>query len=209
LLSEDPSAFTRYKAASRVSSPLSLSTLSEHADELPPNYRKLLEAVVALSPGIADAGRYVDAIERFFTAALYPTLRCPRKEVPINDGRKRIDLSYTNDATDGCFGWLQRNHASGNIFFECKNYSHEVANPELDQLAGRFSPTRGRVGFLVCRSVEDKGRLYGRCRDLAIGKQEFIIPLEDADLIEFVDAWQNGNDSVFAFFKTRFDKVSM
>lgn len=45
LLSEDPSAFTRYKAASRVSSPLSLSTLSEHADELPPNYRKLLEAV--------------------------------------------------------------------------------------------------------------------------------------------------------------------
>jgi len=164
---------------------------------------------VALSPGIADAVRYVDAIERFFTAALYPTLRCPRKEVPINDGRKRIDLSYTNDATDGCFGWLQRNHASGNIFFECKNYSHEVANPELDQLAGRFSPTRGRVAFLVRRSVEDKGRLYGRCRDLAIGKQEFIIPLEDADLIEFVDALQNGNDSVFAFFKTRFDKVSM
>ena len=209
LLSEDPSAFKRYKTASRVSKPLSLSMLSEHADELPPNYNELLEAVVTLSPGHADADRYVDAIERLFTATLYPALRCPRKEFPINDGRKRIDLSYTNDATEGFFGWLQRNYPSGNIFFECKNYSREVANPELDQLAGRFSPTRGRVGFLVCRSVDDKERLYSRCRDFAISKQEFIIPIEDADLTELVEALKNGDDSVFAFFKTRFDKISM
>ena len=62
----------------------------------------------------------------------------------------------SNGAYDGVFHHLStvRQIACPYIPFECKNYMTEIGNPELDQLAGRFSLNRGMVGFLCCRHFQ-------------------------------------------------------
>ncbi|MEF3083659.1 hypothetical protein V3391_15690 [Luteimonas sp. SMYT11W] len=67
-----------------------------------------------------------------------------------------------------------------------KNYGKEIGNPEVDQLAGRFSPSRGKLGILVVRSVENKALLLKRCKDTANDQRGFILVLDDADLAELI-----------------------
>ncbi len=71
---------------------------------------------------------------------------------------------------------------------ECKNYGHDVANPELDQLSGRLTLNRGKFGMLLCRDVENYERLIQRCRDFWKDKGEVIIPILDADLVKILRA---------------------
>jgi hypothetical protein len=104
----------------------------------------------------------------------------------IHGGRKRIDITYTNMANMGFFRWLATRYAAAHIFVECKNYGRAVGNPELDQLAGRFSPTRGQFGLLVCRHFDDKELFMQRCRDTALDERGFIIPVDDEDLGKLV-----------------------
>lgn len=51
------------------------------------------------------------------------------------------------------------------VDFECKNYSRDVANPEIDQVGGRFSANRGQIGIIACRAVDDMPKLLERCSD--------------------------------------------
>lgn len=82
--------------------------------------------------------------------------------------RKRIDITYQNAAKNGFFEFLVNNNIPCPfVICECKNYSEDPKNPELDQLSGRFSPRRGRFGILICRKVEDKSLMAKRCKDMA------------------------------------------
>ena len=112
----------------------------------------------------------------------YPSLCKPIKQHNIHDGRKRIDITYTNEARNGFFNWLAMHFSSAFIFVECKNYGKEIGNPELDQLSGRFSPSRGQIGVLVCRSVENAARVTRGCIDTAKDHRGFILVLTDADI---------------------------
>lgn len=112
----------------------------------------------------------------------------PRKQFEIHEGRKRIDLTYTNVAREGFFSWLSLHYPSSNIFIECKNYTRDLGNPELDQLAGRFSPSRGQFGLIICRGFADKDLFLKRCQDTAKDNRGFIILLDDDDLSELVTA---------------------
>jgi hypothetical protein len=115
-----------------------------------------------------------------------PNLINPVMQLEIHDGRKRIDITYTNMAVSGFFSWVASHYAAPHVFVECKNYTREIKNPELDQLAGRFSPSRGKLGIILYRQFENKDRFLERCRDTAKDDRGFIIPLDDNDLIELV-----------------------
>jgi hypothetical protein len=132
--------------------------------------------------GRTDATRYEKAVEGLLTALFYPNLTNPIVQHEIHDGRKRIDITYTNMAVNGFFRWVGTHYPAAHVFVECKNYGREVGNPELDQLSGRFSPSRGQIGILVCRSFQNKQLFMERCVDTARDLRGFVLPLDDEDL---------------------------
>ena len=70
---------------------------------------------------------------------------------------------------------------------ECKNYSTDPENPELDQLSGRFSPNRGMAGFLLCRDINNINLFIDRCKDTYKDRRGLIIPFDDSDVIELLN----------------------
>lgn len=207
-----PSLLSRYRQSksTRFLPPLDHETLSEVERTPLPDWDGLLDAVIKLKRGKKDADDYEKAIEGLLSAIFYPWLSNPVMQHRIHDGRKRIDISYTNIAQDGFFAWLGAHYPSQHIFCECKNYKEDPANPEIDQLAGRFSPNRGRIGFLVCRNITNKDLLIQRCRDTSDDDRGFIIPLDDEDLINLVaDRKKAANTSDFALLKERFESLVM
>jgi hypothetical protein len=144
----------------------------------------------AIPAGTANASAYHSVIIGILELLLYPNLSHPKKEVPIHDGRKRIDIRYNNSAESGFFFDIPSKNPSLTCFYvfvECKNYSGDVNNPELDQLSGRFSPRRGRVGILSCRTL-DSGFIK-RCADTFHDDRGLIIPLSDEDFIKALDLY--------------------
>jgi hypothetical protein len=206
-----PELLEQYRADKEdVSGALPHESIAEAESSAPPDWDALLETVVSLVPGVENADAYHVAVKDLLTALFYPALTRPVKEAEIHEGRKRIDLSFTNIAKEGFFHWLGMHYPAPNVFVECKNYSRDIANAELDQLAGRFSPSRGRFGLLVTRSFEDKGRFVARCRDTADDQRGFIVALDDDDLRLLVGARKQGDITAeLGYLKTRFDQLVM
>ncbi|MEU6294043.1 hypothetical protein [Streptomyces erythrochromogenes] len=184
-----PSVYEHYRQIKRkvAPQPLTHRELSVTADTPMPDYERLLQEVLDVPSGKADATRYHNAVECLLTAIFYPSLSMSDKEAEIHDGRKRIDISYTNTARDGFFKYLIRHRIQSRyVFVECKNYGKDVTNPELDQLSSRFSTLRGEFGILACRSFQDKAAFLRRCRDTARDGRGFVIALDDEDLKRLV-----------------------
>jgi len=106
-----------------------------------------------VASGNAAASEYHSIMTGILTFAFYPDLIYPVKEREIHTGRKRVDIVFTNAAQDGFFHRMHTSAEtrSSHIFIECKNYSYDVGNPELDQLGGRF-------GHQLPQSMELKER---------------------------------------------------
>lgn len=208
---DHPEVLDRYRERKqrRFQPPLDHDDIAQDARKDLPDWQATLNAVLSVKPGRSGADDYHKAIEALLTDLLSPDLAYPRLEQQIHAGRKRIDISYTNAAADGFFAWLSRNFSAATIVVECKNYSGDPSNPELDQLAGRFSPSRGLFGLLLCRRFEDKDLFWQRCIDTAKDTRGWIVPLDDDDLRQLVALRETHDKSaVFRFFKDRFDRLT-
>jgi hypothetical protein len=203
-----PEVLERYRTDKAAQPPDALShlELSEHVGSPPPDLGELLVAVSGKTPGREQATDYHKAVEAFLSALFYPHLASPQIEREIHEGRKRVDLAYANTAKRGFFAWIGNHYPSQYVFVECKNYTEDPENPELDQLAGRFSPRRGQVGLLVARAINDKELMLRRCRDTADDGRGFIIPLDDHDLGDLVDQ-PHGHWGEFPLLRERFDQL--
>jgi hypothetical protein len=207
-----PKLLTTYRKDKRrhIAPPIPHSELAALTGTPPPDLDALLADLVAVKPGRAGATDYHRAAEALFTPLLYPALTGPQREVKINAGRKRIDITFDNTAPTGFFYWLGQHYDAAHIIVECKNYEGDPANPELDQLAGRFSPNRGRAGILVCRTIKDKVLFTARCRDSANDGHGFIMALDDDDLRALVEARKKGDPKDgLPFLRRRFNALVM
>lgn len=208
----NPDLLRQYRSDKRNSypPPLEHETFALVEDSDPPNWDNLLNQVISVETGRTYATAYEEAIEGLFTALFYPALAHPQVQHEIHNGRKRIDITYTNLAMKGFFYWLSVNYPAMHVFVECKNYGREIGNPELDQLSGRFSPSRGQFGILACRSFDNKDLFIQRCIDTAKDHRGYIIPIDDYNLNELTE-FKKANDDrgEYLFFKRKFDVLIM
>lgn len=140
----------------------------------------------------------------------YPHLWHFEKEKDVDEGRRRIDISARNGSESGFFAWLRTQYGifCPYIMIECKNYSEDPANPELNQLNGRLSAQRGMFGILICRTVEDKERMQARCRDFVTGQSHYILVLDDGDICELIHLMKSGGyESVSLHLDTLFSRM--
>ena len=149
------------------------------------------EALRNIPPGGGAASDYHNLMIGVVEFIFFPDLLKPLKEREIHNGRKRIDILMENGAREGRS--LHRLHnvkdlPCSYVPIECKNYRTEVANPELDQLAGRFSAVRGKLGILCCRQFEDRQLFVQRCQDTFRDSRGLIIPLDDATVLSLLDS---------------------
>jgi hypothetical protein len=203
-----PEALRKYRDDHReVTRPLPHEQLAVDSDDLP-DYDALLRCLRGIPTGRDDATDYEVAVEDLLYALFYPALTSPQRQVNIHQGRKRIDIAFQNVAGTGFFRYLSLHVTCPFIFVECKNYSNDPANPDLDQLTGRFSPQRGRVGLLVCRAMQDKQLFIERCRDAAHDDRGWVIPLDDNDLGTLIqDRKSQGEAIEFPLLTSRFRQI--
>ncbi|MGB8354352.1 MAG: hypothetical protein WCD79_10720 [Chthoniobacteraceae bacterium] len=161
--------------------------LSEEASERA-LAQALMDKLTDIPSGSQDAYSYHNLMTGILEFLFYPHLITPVKEREIHDGRKRIDIVMNNAAMSGIFHLLHsvRRIFCPHVFIECKNYTNEIANPELDQLSGRFGTNRGLFGILCCRHFEDRDLFVKRCRDTHRDGRGLIIGLSDDQILEFL-----------------------
>jgi hypothetical protein len=155
----------------------------------------LIEALRAIPPGNATASDYHRLMIGIIEFLFFPQLLNPKREKEIHQGRKRIDILVENGARDGIFYRLHdiRKLPCAFVPIECKNYTTEVANPELDQLGGRFSVNRGKCGLLCCRTFENRRLFIERCRDTLNDDRGLIIPLDDETILKLLEKVHQGS----------------
>jgi len=165
-------------------SDISLNDLIDH----------LIAELNNVQPGANEATRYHRIVVGILELVFYPELSSPQIETEIHEGRKRIDITFDNAAMDGFFYLLHTTHntPSNYIFVECKNYSRDINNPELDQISGRFSNNRGKFGIITCRQIDNVELFLNRCADTLVDGRGTIIPLVDTDLIQMLEALKRG-----------------
>ncbi|MEV0545544.1 hypothetical protein AB0H98_01910 [Nocardia salmonicida] len=208
---QNPALIAAYKEDKTRNPPAAIGPedLADATETPLPDLKTLLDAVVALEPGPTAADAYERAVEELLSAMLYPSLVNPVRQMKIHDGRKRIDLTYTNMGREDFFSWLRDNFPAATVAIECKNYSRSLANPEYDQLSGRFSPSRGWYGILVYRSYSDKDAVLRSMRDTANDDRGFMTPLDDEDLQTLVNEYKTlgSATSIGGLLHTRFMRL--
>jgi hypothetical protein len=156
------------------------------------NESAFAKALIERLPNIPGGTENATVYHRFMIGLLeflfYPNLIYPVAEQKLHDGRKRIDIMYTNSAKSGFFerAIKSKQLQSQSIPIECKNYTKDPANPEVDQISGRFGHSRGWLGFMCYRSSSNDKHLLKRCSDTALDGRGYIIPLSDSDVLQML-----------------------
>ncbi len=166
----------------------------------------------SIQPGAKAASNFHKLAYDSLIHILADRISNPWMEKEINQGRKRIDIVFNNHDKKGFFYNLHEKHnvKCPKIIVECKNYGKEIGNPEVDQINGRLNDKRGRFGIIVCRSVVNKDRLLDRCKDLLNDNGNYVIVIDDIELVELL-SFRDSNDEnqIDDFFENKIDRLIM
>lgn len=169
---------------------------------------ELISKLKQIDTGTEKANEYHNYCMGALEFIFYPNLTMPIKEEQIQNGRKRIDITYRNSSDKGFFNHIHTapEIKSNLVMVECKNYSSDCENPELDQLAGRFAPLRGKFGMLLSRKFDKMDVFIERCKFTALEDKGVIVPIVDEDIIYMLNLIAKGcrstiDDYMFRLFR--------
>lgn len=154
----------------------------------------LIQELRSIQPGSGNATNYHHLISGILELLFFSYIAHPRIEQIIHEGRKRIDIVFDNIAENGFFFLLGTtyNIPCSQIMVECKNYSKDISNPEIDQMSGRFSAKRGKYGIICCRNIENKAAFAQREKDTFHDDRGLIFHLDDTDIINLLTDRKKG-----------------
>lgn len=169
----------------------------------------IIDNLESIKAGSNDASKYHDFIFETFEKIFGKWLNRGDKEKKLNENRKRIDIVFDNMKNEGFFGDLKSAYQifCPKIIIECKNYSEDIKNPELDQLSGRLSKNISMFGILVCRSIQDKKKIMKQCKDI---KQEgkYVMVLCDSDINKMINYYKEERfDQIDNYMRDKFDEL--
>ena len=167
--------------------------------------QSLIEQLHSIKPGGESAAAFHNLSIGILEFLFFPHLMYPQKEHEVHSGRKRIDITFHNVATEGFWHTLCTSPtiAATTIMIECKNYSNDIENPELDQMSGRFSNLRGWFGIILSRQFVQKDLFYERCKDTAKDGRGIVLCLDDADIITLLTLVKEGKRNQMDRFLTQ------
>jgi 7-cyano-7-deazaguanine synthase in queuosine biosynthesis len=173
---------------------------------------KLSSDLAALPSGDQHASAFEKLAKDVLEAIFHPDLTNPRSQVQMDQGRKRIDITFDNNARDGFFARLRDAHQKHCpwVVFECKNYTGALGNPEFDQLMGRLGNGRPEVGFIVCRKTKDPTAALRHCQDRSSGRkgETIVMVLEDGDLCHLLQLKARGQmEAMTSFLEERLRQI--
>jgi hypothetical protein len=205
-----PEVLTAYKELKGAKGPLETTDFDEQFDE-GAFARVLIDRLRLIRTGNSSANEYHTIAMGICTFLFYPELICPIKEKELHQGRKRVDIKFTNAATSGFFlRMLQSPQTRAiSVLLECKNYSDDPENPEYDQLTSRFGHQRGFFGILLCRTLDNRKRTVAASRDAVSDGRGYMLVLADDDLITMLEMVAAGHRSrIDLFLQSRFDEIT-
>lgn len=204
---QNPDVFSRFKQETidKISNVENLPVTKEELSEI---IDTLINELKSIPAGAMGATRYHHLMSGILELLFYPYVSHPRIEEEIHDGRKRIDIVFSNTAETGFFFLLGTtyNVPCSWIMVECKNYSKDITNPELDQMAGRFSARKGQFGIICCRSLENKELFLQRERDTVKDGRGYIIHCTDDEIIELLNQ-KKENVSVDDYLIQKYNEI--
>lgn len=191
---DNPNVFTKFRqdTIKKISDGETETITDEEIDDI---IDRLITELRSITSGSETANTYHHLMSGILELLFYPYLNNPKLEHEIHDGRKRIDITFNNVAEKGFFFLLSQNYGvpCPLVMFECKNYTKDIANPELDQMAGRFSPNRGQFGIICCRALENEELFIQKERDTVRDKRGWIIHITDEEIINLLEALKQEN----------------
>lgn len=191
---QHPEVLEQYKErkGSGVTTAIDINDINERAVA-----ESLIDALRSIDPGSEQASAFHSLSVGILEFLFFPHLMYPKKEHEVHDGRKRIDITFNNASSEGFWNQIRTvpTTAASLVMVECKNYSRDIKNPELDQMSGRFSHQRGWFGLIMCRSFDNKKLFVQRCKDTAADGRGVIICLDDTDVISMLQLVIDGRRS--------------
>lgn len=205
---DNPAIFEKFRedTIKKISDGETEEITTEEIDDI---ISRLITELKNIPTGSENATNYHHLMSGMLELLFYPYLNNPRLEHKIHDGRKRIDIAFNNVAEKGFLFVLAQNYGvpCPLIMFECKNYTKDITNPELDQMAGRFSPNRGQFGIICCRVLENKDLFIKKEQDTVRDRRGWIIHITDEEIIELLEARKQTNP-IDEFLLKKFDEIN-
>ncbi len=154
----------------------------------------LIKRLRAISPGKDSWRAFEDVCVEILSLVFSPALGAPEIQSRSDDGLDIIDAIYPIRSREGPWSSIRSEHRTRFVVAEFKNYTDPIGQRQVESIAQYlWQPAKRNFGLLISRSAPSEAALAAR-RRAWLEAEKFIVFLRDEDLIEMLQATDEGYD---------------